>query len=449
MKRMNLILSLVLTLVLLNTNVFAQEKPTRMDMIGSGHGILFNGEVRKQAGVPKEIADYIWGMQEQLTTYRSDLHKIPELGHKEDDTHAYLMKTLREMGYKPKEIGTSTGIMVDISGDDTSFRVGVRADFDALPITEVDDGRPYRSTKEGYMHACGHDVHAAIVLGVARAYADGKIKPPANIRLIFQPAEELGTGANDLIAAGVLEGVDVILGLHSDPTREWGRVGLKDGSWSAFVTGFTFEITGKAAHGGHAAQEGKDAIVAGAYLVTQLQTIASRDIAAVDAGVVSVGIFNGGNVMNQIADKAVLTGTTRAQDKDIHELIIKRMGEIAKGAEISMGMPIKFEFEQMHGVVNNSVMFKQAYNTSVKLLGEDNVDVYTYANMGGEDFAAYTAQIPGFYYWLGTANNEKGINAGLHTPEFDIDERALVVGVALQLANVKALAEYRKSGGKF
>jgi amidohydrolase len=427
----------------------AQGKPTRMDLIEPGHGILFDGEAREQAGVPKEIAEYIWGMQQQLTTYRRDLHKIPELGHKEGETHAYLMKALHEMGYNPKEIGNSTGIMLDISGDDTSFRIGVRADIDALPITEVDDGRPYRSTKEGYMHACGHDVHAAILLGVARAYADGKIKPPANMRLIFQPAEELGTGAKELIDAGVLEGVDVILGLHSDPTREWGRVGLKDGTWSAFVSGFTFEITGKAAHGGVAAQEGKDAIVAGAYLITQLQTIASRDIAAVDAGVVSVGLFKGGNVMNQIADKAVLTGTTRAQDKEIHELIIKRMGEIARGAEISMGMPIKFEFAEMHGVVNNTAMFEQAYNTSVKILGEENVDVYTHSNMGGEDFAAYTAQIPGFYYWLGIANNEKGINAGLHTPEFDIDERALVVGVALQLANVKALAEYRKSGGEF
>ena len=421
------------------------------DLAGSstGHGLFFDGVAREQAGVPKKIADYIWGMQDLLTTYRSELHTIPELGHVEFETHAYVMGKLQEMGYKPRKIGKSTGIMLDIPGEDSSFTIGVRADFDALPITEVNDGRSYRSTKDGFMHACGHDVHASILLGIAKAYADGLVKPPANMRLIFQPAEELGTGAKELIDAGVLNGVDIILGLHSDPTREWGRVGLTPTTWSAFATGFTFEITGKPAHGGAAVHEGKDAILAGAYLLNQLQSIVSRDIAAADAGVVSVGVFNAGNVGNQVADKAVLAGTTRAQDGKIHELIKKRMKDIARGTEIAMDMPIKFEFLEMPGVVNNPALFEQARKTSILLLGEENVDVYTRSNMGAEDFAYYTEKIPGFYYWLGIANNEKGINAGLHTPGFDIDERALVVGLALQLANIKAIADYKKSGGTF
>lgn len=430
-------------------SVFAEEK-NRMLITGNGHGILFDGKAREQSGVPKEIADYIWGMQKQLMTYRSDLHKIPELGHKEVDTHAYLMKTLKGMGYNPQKVGKSTGIMVDIDGADKSFRIGVRADFDALPITEVNDGRPYRSTKEGQMHACGHDAHASILLGVAKAYADGKVKPPSNLRLIFQPAEETGTGAKELVEAGVLNGVDVIIGLHSDPTREWGRVGLTEKYYSAYATGFTFEVTGKAAHGGIAPEQGKDAIVTASYLVTQLQTIVSRNVAAADAGTVSVGVFKGGNVMNQIADKAVLSGTTRAENKEIHAFLQQRMGEIARGAEVAMGMPVKFEvIAEAPGVINNAAMFKLAHDTGIKVLGEKNVDVYTRPNMGGEDFAYYTEKIPGFYYWLGIANNEKKINAGLHTPEFDIDERALVVGTALQLANIKAIAEYKKSGGKF
>jgi len=432
------------------TNPVAAQEKNRMLLTGTGHGVLFDGTAQKQAGVPKEIADYIWGMQKQLTTYRSNLHKIPELGHKEVDTHAYLMKTLQEIGYKPQKVGKSTGIMVDIPGADTSFRIGVRADFDGLPITEVNDGRAYRSTKKGQMHACGHDVHASILLGVAKAYADGKVKPPANLRLIFQPAEETGTGAKELVEAGVLNGVDIIIGLHSDPTREWGRVGLTSKSWSAYATGFTFEVTGKAAHGGMEVEKGKDAVVTASYIVTQLQTIVSRNVAAADAGVISVGLFRAGTVMNQIAHKAVLSGTTRAETAEIHELLKKRMAEIAKGTEIAMGMPVKLEiFAEAPGVINNQVMFEKVRDTSIKVLGEKNVDVYSRPNMGGEDFSYYTAKIPGFYYWLGVANNEKGINAGLHTPKFDIDERALVVGVALQLANVKALHEYKKSGGKF
>ena len=428
----------------------AAEEKNRMALTGSGHGILMDDKAREAAGVPKEIADYIWGMQEQLSTWRRDLHKIPELGMKEMNTHAYLVKVLEEMGYKPRKIGSAgTGIMVDIPGEDTSFRIGVRGDIDGLPITEV-EGREYGSTNKGQMHACGHDNHTTVVLGVAKAYADGKFKPPANLRLIFQPAEETGQGAQDLIKHGVLKGVDVIIGLHSDPTREWGRIGLTDGTWSAFATGFTFEITGKAAHGGVAPHEGKDAVVAGSYLVTQLQTIVSRNIAAKYAAVVSVCMFNGGTALNQIADKVVLGGTTRTNDAKMHELIKQRLAEVAEGTEKAMGMPVKLDIvAEAPGVINNPEMFKIARDSSIKILGKENVDIVTDPNMGGEDFAHYTQKLPGFFFWLGTANNEKGINAGLHTPEFDIDERAIVVGTALQLANIKALAEYKKSGGKF
>ncbi len=391
-------------------------------------------------------------MEKQLSSWRRDLHKIPELGHKEIDTLAYLMKTLTGMGYKPQKIGKNgTGIIVDIPGEDKSFTIGVRGDIDGLPITEVNDGRAYRSTKEGFMHACGHDNHTTIVLGVARAYADGKIKPPCNVRLIFQPAEEPGSGAADLIAAGVLNGVDIIIGLHSDPTREAGMVGLIDGVWSAYATGFTIEVQGKATHAGHSPHLGKDAIVTASHLVTQLQTIRSRNINPVQDATISVSIFNAGTAPNIVPDKAILSGTTRAQNKEVHELIKKRMAEIAKGAATSFETPVKLDiWADVPGLENNPNMFKVVLDTSIKLLGKELVDVYTVTSMGGEDFAFYTQKIPGFYYWLGTANNKnKNTTASLHSSEFDIDEKALVVGTALQLANIKALHAYKKSGGKF
>jgi amidohydrolase len=436
---------------LMTTGAVAAEPLDRMALTGSGHGgALFSEEVRKQAGVPEEIASYIWDMQKQLSTWRQDLHKIPELGHKESETHAYLMKALTDMGYKPRKLGPSTGIVVDLPGEDTSFTIGVRGDIDALPITEANDGRAYRSTKEGQSHACGHDAHTTIVLGVARAYADGKIKPPANIRFIFQPAEELGTGAREMIEAGALEGVDVIIGLHSFPDLEWGTVELTSNVWSSFQTAFKIEVAGKAAHAGYAVHEGNDAILTAGYLLTQLQSVASRNVAAADAGVVSIGTIQGGNALNQIADKVVMTGTTRAESQEISDLIQKRMKEIVDGTAAAMDTTITLDFPVYSpGTVNNKAIYEVVRKTAIRVLGEKNVFVSTKPMMGGEDFSWYSQKIPAFYYSLGVGNAEKGITAGLHTPEFDIDERALVVGTALQLSNVKALYEYHKSGGKF
>lgn len=419
-------------------------------MTGKGHGILYDGDARKQTGAPDEIADYLWAMQDQLSTYRRDMHKIPELGFDTFETHAYLMNTLKDMGYSPKKVGDTTGIMVDIQGEDTSFTIGVRADIDGLPITEVDDGRTYRSMKKGQMHACGHDGHASVALGVAKAYADGNETPQANIRLIFQPAEEIGAGAAKMIEEGVLKDVDVIIGLHSDPTREWGRVGLTPKNWSAFATGFTYEIIGKAAHAGIAPHEGKDPVVTGSYIVTMLQSVVNRNVAAADAAVVSVSMFQAGTALNQISDKAVLSGTTRAQEKDTHEFLKVRLSEVGEAAEKAMGMPVNFKvLVEVPGVINNPVMFELAKQTSLMVLGENNVDIFFEPNMGGEDFAYYSELIPAFFYWLGVGSNDKNIIAGLHTPDFDMDERGLVVGTALQLANIKAIADYKKSGGKF
>jgi amidohydrolase len=417
---------------------------------GEGPGALFNAEARKQAGVPEDIAKYIWDMQKQLTTWRSDLHKIPEIGHKEVETHAYLMKALTDMGYKPRKLGPSTGIVVDLPGEDTTFTIGVRGDIDALPITEANDGRAYRSTKEGFMHACGHDAHTTIVLGVAKAYADGKVKPPCNIRLIFQPAEELGTGALEMIEAGVLDGVDVIIGLHSDGTREWGTVGISEVAPYAYATAFRYEVTGLSAHGGAYPEQGKDALLTAANIVVQLQSIVSRNIAPADAGVIHVGTFQSGTAVNIVADKAVITGTTRAESKEIHELFKKRMAELAKGTEISTGMPVKYEIiAEAPGLEINPTMYKIFNEVANKVIGKANVDFVTRPGMGAEDFAYFSQEIPGFFGFFGVLNTEKGITFGLHTPEFDMDERALVVGTALQLANIKALAEYHKKGGKF
>jgi len=427
------------------------ENSAYYELVKHGHGMANTGTAKTGGGVPQEIKDYLWGMEDQLTAWRRDLHKIPELALEEAKTHDYLEKALIEMGYEPKTIGKSgTGIIVDIPGPDTSFTIGVRGDFDGLPITEVDDGRPYRSTHEGQMHACGHDAHATIVLGVARAYADGKVKPPCNVRLIFQPAEEGGSGAAELIEAGVLDGVDVIIGLHSDPTREVGMIGLISGFWSAWATLFKVEIEGKSAHGGAFVHLGKDAIVIASELVSQFQTIASRDIAAGDAGVVSVCTLNAGTGFAIVADKAVMTGTTRADSPETDALIKKRMTEIVKGMAIAYDTKINLSFPgEAPGVTNNPHIFELVRDTGIKVLGKERTDVYSRVNMGGEDFAWYTEEIPGFYYWLGIANNEKGINASVHTPEFDIDERALVVGLAMQLGNVKAIHTYHAEGGTF
>lgn len=434
----------------LSTSIYAADN--RMILTGKGH--LIGEPIPVEAIVNTDssalsISDEILAMQSDLSSFRRAMHRIPEVGFETPRTHEFLMNTLKDMGLNPQPVGDTLGIMVDIEGEDKSFTIGVRGDFDGLPITPVDDGREYASTIPGQSHSCGHDAHSAIVLGVAQLYANKVVKPKTNIRLIFQPAEEIGQGAQALIDAGVLEGVDTIIGLHSDPTREWGRVGLTPLNWSAFATGFTIEIEGKAAHAGMAVQEGKDAVLAGAYVTSQLQSIVSRDIAAADAGVVSVSTFTAGSVINQVADKAVLSGTTRAATKADHELIKTRMQKIVDGANIAMEMPIKLNFiVEAPGTVNNKKIFDMAVKSANQILGEENTDVYMRPGMGGEDFAAYTQVVPAFYYSLGTANKAKGITAGLHTPEFDIDERALPTGVALQLELIDAISEFHKSGEK-
>lgn len=428
----------------------AQDKPSDLMVSERGHGILFDGAAREQAGVPDGVAEAIWSMQDQLTTWRRHIHMNPEVADKEEQTKAFLIETLTDMGLNPQPFGPSTGLIVDVPGEDDSFTIGVRADMDALPFTEVDDGRPYRSQNDGVMHACGHDAHTTIGLGIAKAVADGTFMPPVNLRFIFQPAEEIGTGAQGMVDAGVLEGVDVVIGLHSDPTREWGRVGITPGAFSAYANGFVIEVDGLAAHGGMSPEKGLDAIMAGSFVVAQLQTIVSRNVAPPDASTISVGMFNAGNAMNQIADKAVLSGTMRAQDGELYDLIKGRMEEVVQGASVSFGMPMKISYPaELPGTENNQAMFDAFNEVAQAIVGPENVDVYSAANMAGEDFAAYSQMRPAFFYWLGIANNERGINSTLHTVNFDIDERALPVGVALQIAQIRKLAEYHASGGEF
>lgn len=447
MNRTQLITSLVAALI-----IVAVSTPTSAGELvpGTGHGILFDGKVREQAGVPEGVVQALWDMQEELTKWRRDFHRHPEVGYKEVKTHAYIMKVLSEMKFEPKSFGPTTGIVLDVPGRDKSLTIGIRADIDGLPITEIDDGREYRSEIEGYFHGCGHDAHMAIALGLAKALADGVFEAPVNLRFFFQPAEELGTGAQEMIDAGVLDGVDIVIGLHVDPTREWGRAGLIDGTFSAFANAFSVEVTGLASHGGMSPELGRDAIVGAAYLITQLQTVVARNVAPPDAATISVGMLNAGTVLNQIADKAVLMGTMRAQDAEIYETVKERMTEVVEGTSKSMDMPMKMELLiEMPGVVNNPEMFKVILPGMQAVLGPDNVDVYTAANMAGEDFAAISLLRPSFFFWLGIANEEKGINHTLHHPAFDIDERALVVGVAVQIQNIVKLAEHHAAGGKF
>lgn len=429
---------------------FAQDYATQMMVSGRGHGVLFNEDARKQAGIPDGVAQAIWGMQQQLSDWRQHIHMNPELSDKEEQTKGFLIKTLSDMGLNPQPFGPSTGVIVDVPGADDSFTIGVRADIDALPFTEVDDGREYRSQNDGVMHACGHDAHTTIGLGVAKAIADGLFEPPVNLRFIFQPAEEIGSGAKAMVDAGVLDGVDVVIGLHSDPTREWGRIGITPGTFSAYANGFVIEVDGIAAHGGMSPEKGRDAIMAASYVVTQLQSVVSRNVAPPDASTITVGTFAAGNAPNQVADKAILSGTMRAQNSDLYEIMKKRMAEVVEGASISFDMPMELTFPvEAPGVENNEAIFNLFSDAAQKVVGPDNVDIYSAANMAGEDFSAYSRERPSFFYWLGIANNEAGINKTLHTIDFDIDERALPVGVALQIANILSIAKHHSEGGTF
>lgn len=372
---------------------------------------------------------------------RRELHKIPELDFELPKTVAYVTSLLDEMGLTYKTGVGKSGIVVDIEGKNKDITIALRADMDALPILECGN-KEYSSTISGHMHACGHDVHTAILLGVAKTISENRNSLPCNVRLLFQPAEETTGGALPMIEDGCLEGVDAIFGLHVDPTIECGVIGIKYGAYCASSTDVIIEVEGKSCHGAYPSQ-GIDAIVATCGIVTNLQSVISRNIDSRDSAVLSFGKIIGGEKENIVAQNVRVSGTLRTLSPEIKNKVKERVKEMVEFTAKGYGATGKVTYRDSYtALINHDEYIDIVKENGKELLGDSGIYVKTLANMGVEDFAYFVEKVPGAFFNLGVGNKKKGITAPLHNDKFDIDEDSLKIGVALQIFNI--LSAYDK-----
>ncbi|TWF45252.1 hippurate hydrolase [Chitinophaga polysaccharea] len=367
----------------------------------------------------------------EFTAVRRHLHSHPELSFQEFKTTAFIQEQLTAFGV-PFQAGIAgTGIIALIEGKNPASKViALRADIDALPITEANEVS-YKSTNPGVMHACGHDVHTSCVLGATKILNELKDQFEGTIKVLFQPGEEKHPGgASIMIEEGALENPrpDAILGLHVHPSLEVGKLGFRAGKYMASADEIYITIKGK---GGHAAQPHLtvDTILVASQLVVSLQQIISRNNNPFSPSVLSICAFNGGFTTNVIPSEVKLMGTFRAMDETwrfkAHELIRKQAIGIAEamGAEIDIEILVGYPT-----LYNNEVVTSKARNFATDYLGKELVGD-TEIRMGAEDFAFYSQVVPACFFRLGTGNIARGITSGVHTPTFDIDEQAIEVGM--------------------
>ena len=375
---------------------------------------------------------------QHLQTHRRELHAVPELGFKENDTATYLIERLDALSVDRLQTGVAgTGIVADIKGGRPGHAVMVRADMDGLPITEAGD-LPFRSSRRGVMHACGHDVHMAVALEVARALAAHRNQLPGMVRFVFQPAEEIAGGAKPMIEAGVLSGIDRVVGLHVWAGLPTGQVSVRSGAMMASADGFTLVVRGQ---GGHGAMPDLtvDAVVIAAQIVTALQTLVSRETSPRAPVVVTLGSIHGGSAFNIIAGEVVIQGTLRTFDARLRERLLQRVAELASGIATAMRGACEFHLESAAPpVVNDAAIAGLVADAAKDLLGTEAVVPFE-PLMVGEDVAYFLDARPGCFFLLGGAPDSGPVLH--HTAEFRVDERCLAIGYRVMSAAVLRLLE--------
>lgn len=364
---------------------------------------------------------------------RRHLHEHPELAFQEYETAKFVASRLESLGLEDIRTGVGgTGVTALIRGGRGEGKVVmVRADMDALPILEENEVE-YKSTNPGVMHACGHDAHTAMLLGLARLLNERKSEFAGTVKVLFQPAEEVPPGgAIAMIRDGALEDphVDAVLGLHVSSETPAGQIAIRAGAGSASSDRFRITIKGK---GGHAAAPHStvDPVVIGASIVMAFQTLVSRNTDPVKSAVVSTTAFLAGEAFNVIPDTAELRGTVRTLDTDVRELMQERLTALATGIATAGGGEAVVEYIRGYpGIVNDPDMTEIVRQAAIAAVGEENV-IDSPLSMGGEDFSYFTLERPGCFFNVGTRNEERGIVWGHHHPRFDVEEEGLGAGIA-------------------
>jgi amidohydrolase len=372
-------------------------------------------------------------IEEWLREVRRDFHKHPEPRFQETRTAAKVAEHLSEFGLKVTTGVGGTGVVGLFSGASPGKTFAIRADMDALPIGE-ETGVDYASCNPGCMHACGHDAHMAMALGAAKVVASSSEPFRGQVKFIFQPAEEGGHGAREMISDGVLENpkVDTIVAAHVAPLIPFGTVGIYLREACASADSFHIKITGKGAHAAYP-HLSQDPILGGAHLITAIQSIVSRNTDPSQGLVVSVTQVQAGSATNVIPEEIMLAGTIRALNENIREHAMKRLEELANSICQAHDLRCQVIFGDGYPIMRNhepiSLFVAEA---ATEMLGEDKV-IIRRPKFGSEDFAYFLERCPGAGFELGCSNEAKGITNMLHTPQFDIDEDVLPLGVELYL----------------
>ena len=380
----------------------------------------------------EEIFSLINQIEKQLITDRRYIHQNPELSFCEKDTMNYICKRLDLHGIPYKKEISGTGVLAEIRGSSPGKCLLFRADMDALPITECNDV-PYKSKNSGFMHACGHDCHTAILLNACEILNKIKGNFSGTIKFAFQPGEESTGGAKPMIEEGILNNpnVDCCVALHMDSDINAGTIRVKPGEMYAAIADFSIKINGK---GGHGAEPHNtiDPIVISSYIISQLQSIVSRNIDPMSKAVVTVGSIHAGETNNVIPDNAHLLGTARAYSNDTLDYIGERIESIIKSVCDGFGATYEFIFDkQFPPVINDENIAIQLYNSCCEILGDENCIWGGISTMASEDFAFFCEEKPSVLFKLGCRNEKKGIIAPIHNANFDVDESSLKYGVAL------------------
>ena len=369
---------------------------------------------------------------EEIVEIRRELHRFPEMGNSEFRTTEIIMNCLDKWGVKYERL-LETGVVATVEGAKGGKTVALRADIDALPIEEKTE-LPFSSQNEGRMHACGHDIHTAVLLGTAKILSENKDKFCGKVKLIFEPDEELLGGAERLIEKGAMKDVSAVFGLHVRPELPKGHVQVKYGKSYAAADVFEVDVIGKSVHGAEP-QKGIDALLIASHIVTALQTVVSRNLAPTESAVLSVCTFNAGTVCNQIAGKATFGGIMRSLGKETREKLKSLLTSTAMGIAESMGAKCEVRIRESYpGITNDNEMTAFLKECAEDILGKENVSVSDTPLMTSEDFGFYLNEAPGSFYHVGCE-----CDYPLHSDRFNPDESAILTGM---LVDLKAVSEF-------
>ena len=375
------------------------------------------------------LMDMLESRKEEIIEIRRYLHMNPELSFQEEKTAQYIADFYNGKDVEiQRNVGNGYGMIVTIKGGKPGKTIGLRADFDALPIVEETDV-PFKSKNEGVMHACGHDAHTAYLLVLADCLIQLKSEIPGTIKIIHQHAEEVPPGgAKSMVESGLLDDLDAVFGIHVFPTMPTGTISVRSGYAMAGRTFFKLKIQGVGGHGS-SPHMANDSIVAGAHFVTAIQTVISRRLNPFDVGVITIGSFDGKGTFNVIKDAVELEGDVRYMTVDTQKLIEKEIRRIVKGIEVEFGVTCEMTYTADYPPLYNDPKITEDIVASLEKINDPSIKEIIESPMisGSEDFAYYLEKIPGCFFNIGAM--PKGVESAYfnHHPKFDINEDALLI----------------------